>query len=64
MVLFKVLAFSLLLFATEPEYEEIDLDLQIEPEVIHLDIPWRQRLSIGEVIIDPYAELYAVNEDW
>lgn len=48
MLFLKVLLLSLQLFATEPEYDEPPT----EPEIIHVEIEWRQKIRVGEIILD------------
>ena len=53
MIVLKVLLLSLRLYAAEPEYEEPPT----EPEVIHIEFHYLQKLSIGEVIVSPYEDI-------
>ena len=60
MFILKVLLLSLKLYATEPDYDEYFTP--IEPEVISIDLTYRQ-LTVGEIIIDPYEELRPVYDE-
>ena len=53
MLFWKVLLLSLRLYASEPDY----YDEQPEPELISIEFTYRQKLSIGEVIVDPYEDI-------